>query len=142
MAPTYATPAELAAFLTPDPAPADAVAGRLLDRASRDVRRATKTAVYLVDATGLPTDPDVLAALKEATLEHAAWRIGRGEEDGIPSGGGAVTSATIVGVNVTQATGAGSGAIPETVNGVAYQAWLVLEDAGLTGHGPRTDGDC
>lgn len=138
MALTYATLAELAAFIAPDPAPADAVAGRLLDRASRDVRRATKTARYAVDATGLPTDTDVLAAFKTATLEHAAWRIGRGEEEGIPSGGGAVTSATIAGVNVTQA--AGSGAVPETVNGIAYQAWLALEDAGLTGHAPDTGG--
>lgn len=142
MAPTYATPVELAEFLLPDPAPADAVAGRLLDRASRDVRRATKTARYDVDDTGLPTDATILDAFKTATLEQAAWRIGRGEEEGIPSGGGAVTSATIVGVNVTAAAGAGSGAIPETVNGVAYQAWLVLEDAGLTGYAPRTDGDC
>jgi hypothetical protein len=36
------------------------------------VREATATALYLVDAGGLPTDADTLAAFKEATCAHAA----------------------------------------------------------------------
>jgi hypothetical protein len=52
--PTYATPAELANFLAPEPLPAGA--GRLLARASRDVQLATVCAVYAVDDNGLPTE--------------------------------------------------------------------------------------
>ncbi|GAA2298318.1 hypothetical protein GCM10010402_66150 [Actinomadura luteofluorescens] len=136
MAPTYATPVELGEFLAPDPAPADAVAGRLLDRASRDVRRATRCARYDVDAECLPTSPGILAALKTATLEQAAYRIGEGDEEGIPSGG--VASASIVGVSVTRAAGASG--TSATVGGLAAQAWAALADAGLTGHAPITDG--
>ena len=136
--PSYATPEELAEHLAPDPAPADPVAERLLVRASRDVRRATVSARYETDDEGAPTDADILEAMQTATLEQAAWRIENGEEEGI-SGGGAVTSATIVGVLVT-AGGAGSGGTPETVGGLAYQAWLVLSEAGLTGQPPDTGG--
>lgn len=140
MAPTYATPAELAEFLAPDPAPADVVAGRLLVRASRDVRRATKAARYDVDDEGLPTDAGILDALKAATLEQAAFRIEEGDEEGIPSGG--VSSASIVGVSVTRAAGAAGGGTPTTVNGLAYQAWLALDEAGLIGQAPDTGGYC
>lgn len=140
MAPTYVTPAELADFLAPDAAPADPVAGRLLDRASRDVRRATKTARYDTDETGLPTAPDVLDAMRTATLEQAAYRIEEGDEEGIPSGG--VASASIVGVSVTRAAGAAGGGTPTTVGGLAYQAWLALDEAGLIGQAPDTGGYC
>ena len=137
MAPAYATPAELAEFLAPDPAPADPVAGRLLVRASRDVRRATQCAVYDVNEEGMPTASAVLAAMKEATLEQAAYRIDQGDDEGIPSGG--VSSATIVSVSVT-AGGAGSGGTRATTGGLAAQAWQALTDAGLTGHAPDTGG--
>lgn len=138
MAPTYATPADLADFLAPAPAPADVVAGRLLDRASRDVRRATVCARYDVDESGVPTDPDIAEAMKTATLEQAAWRIEEGDEEGIPSGG--VSSATIVGVSVTRGGVGAGGGTPTTIGGLARQAWLVLADAGLTGHAPITGG--
>lgn len=128
----YATPDELTVFLAPEPVPAGAE--RLLVRASRDVDRALLCARYAVDDTGAPTDPKVADALKEATLEQAAYRIASGEEDGIAAPAG---SAAIGSVNVTRtAPGApGSG----TVGVLGEQAHEVLLLAGLTGHAPRSD---
>lgn len=64
---------------TPPP-PADI--DRRLARASLRVDELTFTAVYDVDDTGMPTDPDVREAMQEATCAIAAWRIRTGDEDG------------------------------------------------------------
>jgi hypothetical protein len=79
----YATVEELTEFLKPKPVPADAA--QLLARASRDVDKALLCAVYDVDTAGMPTAPAVAQALKEATLEQAAWRMRMG--DGASSAG-------------------------------------------------------
>ncbi|WP_242908674.1 hypothetical protein [Actinomadura terrae] len=129
----YATPDELAEFLAPDPAPPGAA--RLLARASRDVDGALLCTRYAVDdTTGVATDPKTAAAIKEATLEQAAWRVANGEADGISAPAG---SAAIGSVNVTRpAPGtAGSG----TVGRLGEQAAEVLRLAGLTGHAPRSN---
>lgn len=128
----YATPAELANHLAPETLPAGAA--RLLARASRDVDRALLCARYTVDDTGAPTDPKVVDALREATLEQAAYRIETGDDTGVVTGGG---SAAIGSVNVTRTApgAAGSG----TVGVLGEQAHEVLMLAGLTGHAPRSD---
>lgn len=69
----YATIADLAAApWMVDPVPANA--DRLLARASQLVRGATRTALYDVDADGMPTDADVLAGFRDATCAQvSAW---------------------------------------------------------------------
>lgn len=78
MTPTYATPAELAAYIEPDatdPAP-PANATVLLRMASELVRDATASAVYVTDGNGMPTHLDTLTAFKAATMEQAqAWSL-------------------------------------------------------------------
>lgn len=71
----YATTADLAEF-TSEPAPANA--DRLLKGASALVRIATRTALYDTDSTGLPTDPDIVEAMRDATCAHAAEWARRG----------------------------------------------------------------
>ncbi|MEU0102225.1 hypothetical protein [Streptomyces sp. NPDC006267] len=74
----YATPEQLA-DATGQPAPADAV--RLLTRASEDVDDALRTAIYDTDATGMPTDPDVLDTLAAATCAQVEYVAAQGGDD-------------------------------------------------------------
>lgn len=74
----YATPEQLAEQ-TGQPAPADAE--RLLRRASEDVDDALKTALYLTDADGMPTDPAIVDALAAATVAQAEYVIEQGGDD-------------------------------------------------------------
>lgn len=70
----YASEAELAAWLAPEPAPANAV--RLLDLASTAVDVALYGVAYDRD------DPEVLAVLAKATVRQAHWVIERDDETG------------------------------------------------------------
>ena len=104
--------------------------GRLLTLASRDVDAALISAVYD------PNDEDVQTALKEATIEQAAYLVDSGDTTG--TGGMNVYSSVSIGsVNLTraQAGGAGGGSAARPL---APQAHAVLQLAGLTGHEPRT----
>lgn len=78
MSPIYATPDELAKYITGDPgatAGANAALYTLRIRsASRLVTKATETATYSTDGDLLPTDTLKRDAMREATCEHAsAW---------------------------------------------------------------------
>lgn len=107
----------------------------LLDRASRDVDRALLTAVYDVDDNGAATDPDVIAALKLATLEQVAAGLDAGNTTG---NGVTVSGGFSIGkISVQAASGTQTGAA-RMVGPLWEQAWLVLQQAGLTGHGPMT----
>ncbi|GAA4059813.1 hypothetical protein [Actinomadura miaoliensis] len=132
----YATVQELADFLTPKPAPPDAA--RLLDRASRDVDRALLCTVYDVDDTGMPTAPAVAQALKEATLEQAAWRMRMG--DGASSAG-KWSTVSIGSASLARRT---DRTAPDEahVGGLGADAFEVLQLAGLTGHAPQTPPIC
>lgn len=76
----YATPEALTAW-TGQPAPADAE--RLLARAGEDIDSALLTAVYAVDEDG---DPDVRAALSDATCAQVEYQLVAGD-DGTGAGG-------------------------------------------------------
>ena len=67
--------------LVPDyvtPAPANAQL--LLTRATRRVDQALLCAVYDVDEDGIPTDPDHVTALRDATCEQVAAWVEAGED--------------------------------------------------------------
>ena len=99
----------------------------LLTRASRDVDLALLCAVYD------PTAPDVVAALKEATVEQAAGYLGAGDRTGI--GSSPPQSFSIGSLAVQRGQGSTG---PDKVGDLYRQAWLVLQQAGLTGQEPES----
>jgi len=124
---SYATLTDLAGFLTAAGMSGAPANGQLLlDRASRLVTRATMTAVYAVDSSGVATDPAIVAALKAATLEQVAALISLGAE-GVPTGYQSVTAGRI-----SFSRDASSAAIADGT-ALAPQAYFELQQAGLTG---------
>jgi hypothetical protein len=129
---SYATVEELDAALGYTPNGAQ----RLLDRASRDIRRATKCAVYEVDDDDVPTDPVVLAAMKAACLEQVAYQLEVGNtsgirhnmQPGVPSG----TSAGSVDLSRGQSVGGNTERLPR----IGEQVWSILQAAQLVPQGP------
>ncbi|GGN86376.1 hypothetical protein GCM10010112_67880 [Actinoplanes lobatus] len=120
----YASQADLSNILSPLPDNADT----LLIRAAREIDRALLCAVYDVE------NADVIAALKQASLEQIAGAQQDGDSTGL---GGVTTTATnftIGKIQVTKASGSTT-PVPRT-NGLVDQAWLTLQTAGLTGQGP------
>ncbi|GGR80936.1 hypothetical protein GCM10010252_19310 [Streptomyces aureoverticillatus] len=73
----YATPEQLAAW-TGKPAPADAE--RLLARASEDVDSALIRAVYLTDDAGMPTNPTVIVAFRDAVCAQVEYQLATGSD--------------------------------------------------------------
>ncbi|WP_435109926.1 hypothetical protein [Nocardiopsis synnemataformans] len=135
----YATPEELEAFLghTPDGAE------RMLTRATRRIRSALLSAIYD------PTNPDTAAALREATLELCAWwddnGMNGGEQEGDLGDPRSWTSVTAGSISLGGRGGgsASSGSSSASARaaaraGLPEQAYLTLQQAGLTGHAPRT----
>lgn len=122
----YANAAELAQLVGPS-APTGGQADRLLTRASRRIDRALLTARYDPDAA------DVIAVLREATLETASHMIDNG------AGTGALKR--------RRATSIGSVSVAETSSaetvaaaGIGTAASDVLSAAGLLGHAVGTIG--
>jgi hypothetical protein len=135
----YATVTELTEFIGHTPENAE----RMLTRATRRVRSALMSAIYD------PTNTDVIAALREATLELCAWWDDNGldgGESGPDADPGAWTSVSAGSIALSRGSGsAGAAGGSESATartaaraGLPEQAWLVLQQAGLTGHGPRT----
>jgi len=125
----YATPEQLAVW-TGEAAPANAA--RLLRSASLLVRRATLTAVYYTDAQGMPTDPDVAAAFRDATCSQAdTWATlgidpAKGAADMLPVTK-SIGTATITYATASVTTARGTAAVQLT-----REARLILAEAGLT----------
>ena len=88
MSRTYATEAELATWLG---TAAPTGAARLLRDASLEVDEMLLTAHYRVDHDGKPTDPVVIAALRDATCAQAEHRADYGDEVDVALAGEAVS---------------------------------------------------
>lgn len=78
MSRTYATEDDFEEHLKPEPVPAGAA--RLLRDASLEVDEMLLTAHYNVDHDGRPTQPHVIAALRDATCAQAEHRHTYGDE--------------------------------------------------------------
>lgn len=89
MALIYATSDDLSAW-SGQTAPPNAT--QLLRRASGLVRKATATAFYATDTTGLPTDAGTLQAFKDATTAQASMWAAAGID---PTGGGVAVVAPL-----------------------------------------------
>lgn len=84
MSRTYATVDEFTTWLNTEPLPEGAA--RLLRDASLEVDEMLLTAHYRVDHDGMPTDPKVVAALRDATCAQADYRDEHGDEATIIQG--------------------------------------------------------
>jgi hypothetical protein len=122
---TYATTGDLARHLGgPLPDEADL----LLRDATDTVDRLTMSAVYTTDAAGLPVDPVLRGALRDAVCEQVRWWI----ETGDPTGAQALfSSVSVSGVNIGRAAGGGPAAARHSPRVVE-----ILSLAGLVGAGP------
>lgn len=122
----YATVEQLTEHLGRDVPGAEA----LLERASRDVDRALLCAVYD------PTNPAILAALREATLEQVAVGLEAGHVTGTGvATGSRVGSFTLGKLSIQQSTSGDER--PARIGTLWEQSWMVLQAAGLTGHAPQ-----
>lgn len=124
----YATRAELVAYAPAGvTVPADPEATRLLTSASKEIRRATKCAIYATDTDGYPTDTAIRQAFRDATCAQAVWWIQNpGEETGTSD---QYESVSIGSVTLSKRQGAtGSASNPR----LAEQAATELANVGLT----------
>lgn len=105
----------------------------LLDRASRDIDRALQCATYDVDSNGDPTDTQVLAALRDATLEQVAYQLEIGNKSGIAHGlQGGVPSGTSAG-DISLSRGPSTGGATADQPWLAEQAaWILRQASGIT----------
>lgn len=109
----YATGAEYATWLGVATPPDGAT--RLLRGASLAIAGPLATATYDVDADGYPTDPDLLAALRDATCAQADHMTAVGDTTGTGVTM-SIKSGSIGSLSVTRtvtATGAKDGVVPE-----------------------------
>lgn len=123
--PVYATPQELAAWLELDEPPAGA--SQALRDASLAVDMLLVGAVYAVDSEEQPTDPAVVAALRDATCAQAAFKP-KGSNAPAPEGG-KVASVKVDKVSKTYAVSPMTGAVVEET--YSQQAANILRLAGL-----------
>jgi hypothetical protein len=127
---SYATTGDLARYLGTAP---PAGPRRLLVQATRRIDELLIAAVYRVDDDGMPTDPDHVAALRDATCAQAAWF----DEIGDEQGSGIAERYTSVRIGDVQLTGPGSSTESSRSDGrFAPDAVRILRLAGLLGPGP------
>ncbi|WP_131104029.1 hypothetical protein [Ornithinimicrobium sufpigmenti] len=139
MALTYATETDVDNALTSDQQLPDNVA-RLLTVASRWVRHATRTAVYDTTSAGLPSDEDVAAAFRDATVEQVlVWHAAKVSPDAGSVGvtDRVVTSKSMRSVSVSYDAASATQAKTEAATLLCDASRMILADAGLLG-GPVT----
>lgn len=128
----YATEADLAAWMTPDPVPANT--GALLRSASNLVRSSTKLAVYATDADGYPADTALRTAFRDATTGQAKYWADLGIDPTKGAAGVAplAASKSIGGASINYSVYAATAEARAGAAGVlGPDAFYTLESAGL-----------
>ena len=127
----YATEAELAEWMG---AAAPANAGALLRSASSLIRAETRSARYVTDPDGYPTDTALRAAFREAVCAQAKFWADHKVDPALGRAGvgPATVSKSIGGASITYEQGA-TAAKADAVTGLAPDAYYILADAGLLG---------
>lgn len=120
-----------------------AVSPDLEEEARRDVRLATRSAVYATDAAGVATDTAIKTALESAAIAQARALLRRDEIDAQMRASAALSplgrplaSASIGGASYSVETGASSVPAPLQLDprgGLCRGAYDILLDAGLIG---------
>lgn len=121
--PVYATLADLTAYAPAEVAselPTGAEAVRLLTSASMTIRKATMTAIYQTDSTGMPSTEPFITGFKRATCAQAVWWLETGDELGIA---GQYTNVSAGGVSLTR----GGRGDSTTVTGVQLAPQALIE---------------
>lgn len=131
MALVYATRADLVAYAPADTTvtvPGEPEATRLLTSASKEIRRATLTAIYTTDTDGYPTDTAKRQAFRDATCAQALWWLNNpGMETGTST---QYQSVSIGSVSLSRGNTSGAGA-GGSLPRLAPQADTELRDAGV-----------
>lgn len=136
---TYAVPDDLMdGWLVEEPE--TAVATRAIKFASQLVRTATRCDHYEVDPAGLPTEPDVIEAMRDATCAHAAMWI----EAGINPAAGTlgreigIASQSADGGSVTYSDAITAEEVAASLKALTPTALDILRSAGLASSRPDT----
>lgn len=134
MSRTYATPTEYATWLAVEEPPHGAA--RLLRDASLEIDEMLFTAHYRVDHDGMPVDPAVIGALRDATCAQAEHRAEYGDDVTlVENGQGASLGPLSFGGSGATTLGGKSSSIPQQ----SPKALRILRTAGFT-PGSITDG--
>ena len=107
----------------------------LLTHATPILEELTKTAIYTTNSQGLPTDPVIAAAFKDAACAQATYFIDTGD---ITGAAGRFNSLSLGSFSVS---GGGVGSRNNesaAVQRFAPQAVQILANAGLIAHAPRS----
>ena len=143
MTPNYATPAELAAAPWSIAGLTEPDANRLIGFASRLVYRATMTAIYSTDATGLPVSTAIAGVMRDAVCSQVStWAaLSIDPAKGAADTGGLVASKGFGGATIQYAVYASS--IEARATAARYltpDALGILSAADLTSGGPVVTG--
>jgi hypothetical protein len=127
----YATRDDLIAYVPADVqprVPTDPEATRLLTSASKEVLRATKTAIYDTDADGYPADATIRQAFRDATCAQAEWWLTGGSDE---QGAGNQYQTVSIG-SMTFARGQANSAQSIPPERLAPKAATELDNAGIS----------
>lgn len=113
-------------------------ADRLLRLASGWVKHAVRRAQFDVAPSGMPTDPDIVDALRDATCEQVLVWVQNGVEPGKVDRRGAVSSSSIGDGSVSFETASVVAARAEATTALCDTALTILEEADLVGWQPWT----
>jgi hypothetical protein len=143
----YATPDDYRQYLQmADDAAAPANLGVLLQAASLAVREYTSVTVYKIDPSGMPTDPLILTAFRDATCAHAATLDALGID---PNMGGVTAQSVVASKSISGASVTYSGTEQTRITQLRGQiaqgmlaptAKSILDLAGLNMTGPWAAG--
>lgn len=133
----YATVEHLAEWCNPLPDNA----ATLLREASGLTRKATRCDSYDVDPAGKPTDPDVIAAFRDATCRHVAFWVANGIDPlaGVAGLEQIETSSSIAGGSVSLDAGQNAQIVASMVaslDRLIDPAMGILRDASLASRSP------
>jgi hypothetical protein len=127
----YATRDDLIAYVPADVqprVPTEPEATRLLTSASKEILRATKTALYDTDTDGYPTDIVIRQAFRDAACAQAEWWLTGGSDEQ-----GAETQYQTVSIgSMTLARGQANSAQSTPPERLAPKAATELDNAGIS----------
>ncbi|MGW5267251.1 hypothetical protein ACWEQ4_01240 [Rhodococcus sp. NPDC003994] len=131
----YAAAADLSPLwlsTVPDDAP------RLIRAASTRVREATKFDLYATTPAGLPSDPAVAEAFRDAVCQQVAeWTLAKVDPDaGVAGQPLVVASQSVDGASVSYVTGDSQKQLAAAVGSLSPAARTILRNAGLGSRNP------
>ncbi|WP_402843780.1 hypothetical protein [Microbacterium sp. GXS0129] len=131
MARVYATEAEYKDYDKSDENESDVIVKRLRD-ASHEVEGLTRTAVYATDVDGMPTDPVIREAFRDATMAIVSYWGETDDPNGADIAAGAVKIGS-VSLGTTSASQENLTDLQRLTRRIGELAVTILRNAGLMG---------